>query len=97
MRRILIVTLLLLTAALPLTAQSISGTVTGTVRDEQGGVLPGVNVTLAGKAGRPLDGDRRGGQLPLRRGRPRHLHGHRRALRLPLEATGQRGRHRSAG
>ena len=50
MRRILIVTLLLLAAALPLSAQSLSGTVTGTVRDAGGGVLPGVTVTLAGKA-----------------------------------------------
>jgi hypothetical protein len=50
MRRLLIVTLLLAAGALPLAAQSLSGTVTGTVRDEGGGVLPGVNITLAGKA-----------------------------------------------
>jgi Carboxypeptidase regulatory-like domain/TonB dependent receptor-like, beta-barrel len=51
MRRILILSLLVLLAALPLAAQSLTGTVTGTVKDEQGGVLPGVTVTLAGKTG----------------------------------------------
>jgi hypothetical protein len=51
MRRILIVTLILLAAALPLAAQSLSGTITGTVKDEQGGVLPGATVTLLGKTG----------------------------------------------
>jgi hypothetical protein len=51
MRRILILSLLLLVAALPVAAQSLTGTVSGTVRDEQGGVLPGVNVTLAGRTG----------------------------------------------
>ena len=51
MRRILILSLLLLAAALPLAAQSLTGTVTGIVKDEQGGVLPGVTVTLTGKTG----------------------------------------------
>jgi outer membrane receptor protein involved in Fe transport len=51
MRRILILSLLVLLAALPLAAQSLTGTITGTVKDEQGGVLPGVTVTLAGKTG----------------------------------------------
>jgi len=51
MRRILILSLLVLLAALPLAAQSLTGTVTGTVKDEQGGVLPGVTVTLGGKTG----------------------------------------------
>ena len=51
MRRISIVALLLLAAALPLAAQSLTGTVTGIVKDEQGGVLPGVTVTLIGKTG----------------------------------------------
>src|SRR5512139_1471319 len=51
MRKILILSLLLLVAALPVAAQSLVGTVTGTVKDEQGGVLPGVTVTLAGKTG----------------------------------------------
>ncbi len=51
MRRTLIVALLLLVAALPLGAQSLTGTVVGSVKDQQGGLLPGVNVTLAGKTG----------------------------------------------
>jgi outer membrane receptor protein involved in Fe transport len=51
MRRLLVVTLLLLLAALPAAAQSLTGTVSGTVKDEQGGVLPGVNVTLVGRTG----------------------------------------------
>ena len=49
MRRILIVSLLLAAAAVPLAAQSLTGTISGTVEDDQGGVLPGVTVTLEGK------------------------------------------------
>jgi hypothetical protein len=45
------VVLLILLAASPLVAQSLVGGVTGTVKDEQGGVLPGVSVTLTGKTG----------------------------------------------
>jgi hypothetical protein len=41
-------------AALPVAAQSLTGTVSGTVRDEQGLVLPGVTITLAGKTGSRL-------------------------------------------
>jgi hypothetical protein len=51
MRKILILSLLLLVAALPAAAQSLVGTVEGVVKDEQGGVLPGVTVTLIGKTG----------------------------------------------
>src|SRR5512137_853666 len=51
MRRTLILSLLLAAVALPLAAQSLTGTVTGVVKDEQGGVLPGVTVTLTGKTG----------------------------------------------
>ncbi len=51
MRRILVVSCLLLLAALPLTAQSLTGTVTGIVKDQQGGLLPGTTVTLTGKMG----------------------------------------------
>jgi hypothetical protein len=51
MRRILILSLLLAATALPLAAQSLTGTVAGVVKDEQGGVLPGVTVTLGGKTG----------------------------------------------
>jgi len=37
--------------AVPAAAQSLTGVITGTVKDEQGGALPGVNVTLTGKTG----------------------------------------------
>ena len=67
MRKILILSLLLLVAALPLAAQSLTGTVAGTVKDEQGGVLPGVTVTLTGKTGSRTGRHRRRGRLPLRR------------------------------
>lgn len=43
--------LLLSLLALPAVAQSLIGSIDGVVRDEQGGVLPGVTVTLAGKTG----------------------------------------------
>ena len=43
--------LLLVVFAVPAGAQSLSGTVSGTVKDEQGGALPGVAVTLTGKTG----------------------------------------------
>jgi hypothetical protein len=42
---------LVLAAALPAGAQSLTGTIQGTVFDEGGGALPGVNVTLTGKVG----------------------------------------------
>jgi hypothetical protein len=44
----------LLLAALigaPALAQSLTGSITGTIKDEQGAVLPGVTVTLTGKQG----------------------------------------------
>jgi hypothetical protein len=43
--------LLALAAVTPAFAQTFSGTITGTVKDDQGGVLPGVTVTLTGKTG----------------------------------------------
>lgn len=42
---------LLVLIAVPAAAQSLVGTVTGTLTDEQGGTLPGVSVTLTGKTG----------------------------------------------
>jgi hypothetical protein len=51
MRRILILSLLLAAVALPLAAQSLTGTISGTVKDEQGGVLPGATLALTGKTG----------------------------------------------
>ena len=51
MRTTIVLILLVLTAPLPIAAQSLTGTVTGTIKDEQGGVLPGVTVTLTGKTG----------------------------------------------
>src|SRR4051794_9241960 len=43
--------LAVLCAALPAHAQTLTGTITGRVADQQGGVLPGVTVTLTGKTG----------------------------------------------
>jgi hypothetical protein len=37
--------------ALPAAAQTLTGSITGTVTDEQGGVLPGVTVSLTGRTG----------------------------------------------
>jgi hypothetical protein len=52
MKRTLAATLaLLLACVLPLAAQSLTGTITGTVKDDQGGVLPGATVKLTGKTG----------------------------------------------
>ena len=42
---------LLVAVAAPVAAQSLTGTVSGTVKDEQGGALPGVVVTLTGRTG----------------------------------------------
>jgi hypothetical protein len=42
---------LVLLAAGPLLAQSLIGSITGIVKDEQGAVLPGVTLTLTGKTG----------------------------------------------
>jgi carboxypeptidase family protein/TonB-dependent receptor-like protein len=44
-------TLFLVLAAIPAAAQTLVGSVTGVVKDEQGGALPGVVVSLAGKTG----------------------------------------------
>src|SRR6478752_3897464 len=43
--------LLAATVAVPAMAQTLTGSITGTVKDEQGAVLPGVTVTLTGKQG----------------------------------------------
>ena len=43
--------LLLVVIAVPAAAQSLTGVIAGTVKDEQGGALPGVTVTLTGKTG----------------------------------------------
>src|SRR5687767_15650422 len=53
MKRLTVVAALLIAAlaAGPLLAQSLVGSVEGTVTDEQGGALPGITVTLTGKMG----------------------------------------------
>jgi hypothetical protein len=47
----LLLAALVMAAAAGVEAQSLTGTITGTVRDEQGAVLPGVSVTLTGRTG----------------------------------------------
>src|SRR5438876_12295744 len=43
--------LLLVLLAVPASAQTLVGSVTGKVTDEQGAALPGVSITLTGKTG----------------------------------------------
>src|SRR4051812_11608963 len=43
--------LLAAAVAVPALAQTLTGSITGTIKDEQGAVLPGVTVTLTGKQG----------------------------------------------
>src|SRR5260370_20424867 len=43
--------LLAATVAAPALAETLTGSITGTIKDEQGAVLPGVTVTLTGKQG----------------------------------------------
>ena len=69
--------LLAATVAAPALAQTLTGSIAGTIKDEQGAVLPGVTVTLTGKQGvrtRVTDSQR---GLPLPRARSRHLRGRR--------------------
>lgn len=53
MRRILtcLIVLFVVATALPAPAQTLTGGIEGVVKDQQGGVLPGVTVTLLGKRG----------------------------------------------
>jgi hypothetical protein len=51
MRRVVIALALLLGIAMPAYAQVQGGTVSGTIKDEQGALLPSVEVTLVGSAG----------------------------------------------
>ena len=48
MKRLLLALALTLAFALPAFAQLQGGSITGTIKDEQGAVLPGVSVTLQG-------------------------------------------------
>jgi len=50
-RKPYVLALLLNLVALPALAQSLIGSISGVIRDEQGGVLPGVTMTLTGKTG----------------------------------------------
>ena len=43
--------LLAVSCAAPVLAQALVGTISGTIKDEQGAVLPGVTVTITGKTG----------------------------------------------
>jgi carboxypeptidase family protein/TonB-dependent receptor-like protein len=54
MKQVLRTAAMLLLAAIvatPVLAQSLTGSITGSIKDEQGAVLPGVTVTLTGKQG----------------------------------------------
>jgi hypothetical protein len=51
LRRMTVLFLLALVAASGVEAQTLTGSISGTVRDEQGAVLPGVTVTLSGRTG----------------------------------------------
>jgi hypothetical protein len=57
MKRIIILALLAVTCAWmgSAGAQTLTGTITGRVTDEQGGVLPGVTVTLTGRTGSKIE------------------------------------------
>lgn len=60
-RTLVLLALLVAVAATSVAAQSLTGTVTGRVVDEQGAVLPGVTVTLTGRQGSvPTVTDERG-------------------------------------
>src|SRR5687767_6373058 len=48
MKRVLLVAALVLTTASAALAQLAGGNITGTIQDDQGGILPGVTVTLQG-------------------------------------------------
>ena len=48
MKRLSIVLALLLAFAVPAFAQIQGGSINGTIKDEQGGVLPGVTITAQG-------------------------------------------------
>ncbi|MGH9328940.1 MAG: carboxypeptidase regulatory-like domain-containing protein, partial [Vicinamibacterales bacterium] len=50
-RRMAVLLLLALVVAPAAEAQTLTGSITGAVKDEQGAVLPGVTVTLTGRAG----------------------------------------------
>jgi hypothetical protein len=51
LRQIAVALALLVVSAMPVLAQSLTGSIAGVVKDEQGGALPGVTVTLAGRTG----------------------------------------------
>lgn len=51
MRRAILLALLVVFVAVGASAQTLTGTITGKITDEQGGVLPGVTVTLTGRTG----------------------------------------------
>ena len=93
MRRFLMAIAALVVAATLSTATSAfaqlgGGTLSGTLTDEQGGVLPGVTVTISG-SDRTTDAvSDRGRQIPLPESRARPVQGEPRAPRLRDHDTG---------
>ena len=68
---------MLLTASLSAIAQITTGSVVGTVKDAQGGVIPGATVTLTSETKgtvAPAHGDQRDRRLPVSGHAGGHLH-----------------------
>ena len=80
--------LLAATVAAPAMAQTLTGSITGTVKDEQGAVLPGVTVTLTGKQGTQTQVTEATGDYRFPALEVGHVRGVRRALGLHQGGAG---------
>ena len=82
MKRLSVMLALLLAFALPAFAQIQGGSISGTIKDEQGGVLPGVTVSAQGVDATQTFVTEASGEYPLPEPRARPVQGHRRPARL---------------